>query len=565
MNKSKGYKEKIRKQEQESKIQKTLRNLYKLNTENIHKKNNNLIKIISNKELLLTAYGNLKSNKGSLTAGIDEKDTVDGFNHQKLEQIGNDIRNGVYNWKDIKQVEIPKPGKKKKRPLGLPTFSDKIVQEAIRIVLNAIYEPTFQKYELSHGSRPKRGTTTAINKLCTQGQGMEIALEGDIKGAFPSMNHDILLKILKKKISDKKFLELIYTSLKHDIVFKDKKTPNLIGSPQGSIASPILFNIYMHEFDMKILQIFEEREQLNKQEKRRATFVRSSRSSAITMRIFRTRKRLHMMYERKPIDWKEIHRLRDKIRSDKKLQIKAPTKNKAKQIRRMVYCRYVDNWIILTNEKITEVRKIKASIAEWFKNELKLELDNEKTHITDLRKGQAKFLGFTLFRHIQKVSTVRNKKTGTVFKRRGNQLLFIRIDHERVKSRMQDLNMITKKLKTRHVGVYCSLKPWEIVLKFNQKWKGFLNYYYSHLNYKSDLSFYYYIMKFSCKKTLCHRMRIKMSKIAKKYGKNMIMKGSQKTIDKKSNIIVKDIITDFPIYGFNGCGKRQNGCFAKRK
>lgn len=117
--------------------------LYKLNLKNPKKVNDNLIKIVANHHLILMAYESIQGNKGSLTKGVDESDTVDGFSQDTIEAISNAILNGIYQWKDVKQVMISKPGKKKKRPLGIPTFSDKLVQECIRIILNIIYEPSF--------------------------------------------------------------------------------------------------------------------------------------------------------------------------------------------------------------------------------------------------------------------------------------------------------------------------------------------------------------------------------------------------------------------------------------
>lgn len=543
----KEYQNLLKELTEKSKITKKIKKLYDLNKKDLERKNDNLLKIMCDDELILTAYGNLETNSGALSKGTDPNDTVDGFNKELVQKIKNDIRNGSYEWKDIKKVEIPKPGKKKKRPLGLPTFSDKIVQEMIRIILNAIYEPIFQKYEFSHGSRPKRSTHTAMFQIKSTGQGLDVAIEGDIKGAFPHTDHELLLNILKKKISDKKFLELIYKGLKHSIIFEGKKSLNKVGLPQGSIASPILFNIYMNEFDMKIKEIIEKKNKENAKENRRP-YVVSKISRKYTMRIHRDQKKLKKVFESKPINFEEYKRLRDRIRINKQLQLKSPTKDKKKMNRRLIYCRYVDDWIILTNEKVEDAISLKEEISEWLRQELKLELDHDKTHITDLNKGKARFLGFTIFRHIKKVSRVPRENEQKSFKRRSNELVHIGIDHERVVERMINLQLLTKKKKIRHVGLYCSLKPWQIVEKFTQKLHGFANYYHPHLSYKSDLSYYYYVMKYSCVKTISYRMKKSISQIFKTYGQDLRIPATVTVSKKENKPLEKNFVSHFPKY-----------------
>jgi group II intron reverse transcriptase/maturase len=547
----KTYNRILKETEKNSEIVKKLRKLYELNKKNPGKKNDNLIKLICDKELIIAAYGNLQTNSGALSKGVNPEDTVDGFNEELIDQISTDLRNGCYKWKNIKKVEIPKSGKKnknKKRPLGLPTFSDKIVQEMIRTVLCVIYEPTFQILEVSHGSRPKRSTHTAISRLAQLGQGMSYAIEGDIKSAFPSMNHNILMNILKRRILDLKFLELIQNSLRVSIEFKGKKELNLVGTAQGSIASPILFNIYMNEFDVKVQEIIERKGKENKKEGRK-TYARSKRYATITQRIYRNRKHLKEICKMKVFDVEKYKKIRDKIREDKKLQIKTPPRNWKKFVKRIVYCRYVDDWVILINEREKDAVLIKAEITEWLQKELKMELDQKKTHLTNLAKGKAKFLGFTMFKHIQKVHKSEGEGESTEYKRRAGQLLFIGIDHERVKERLINLQIITrKKHYARHVGIYCSLRPWQIVMKYKQKIEGFAEYYYPHISYKSDLSIYYYFMYYSCIKTISHRTRISVSGIIKKYGPELRIPGTIKHKNKHGIKTEKNTTQIFPKY-----------------
>ena len=382
-------KQKIEKLELERKLEK----LYILNQKNINKINDNLIKIVADPELLLHAYGNIQANKGSLTPGTDSKDTADGFNRPLLNKISKQIKEGTYKWKDIKQIMIPKPGKKKKRPLGIPTFTDKLVQESIRIILTAIYEPVFQSIESNHGFRPKRSTHSALDRILMYSQGMEYALEGDVTSAYNAVNHKKLLKLLKKKISDKKLLKLIEMGLKTNICFEKKTIVNVIGTPQGAILSPILFNIYMHEFDLEIEKIKKELGERNKKENRKANAI-MRKANTTSVRLNRRKNRLDSIKKEKHFDIRKFRKLLKQIEKDKKLQLTLPSKNKAKQLLRISYCRYADDWILFTNLKKTEVEVLKRRLTEWLKDELKFKLDQDKTYITNLKKNKAKFLGF---------------------------------------------------------------------------------------------------------------------------------------------------------------------------
>lgn len=201
---------------------------------------------------------------------------------------------------------------------------------------------------------------------------------------------------------------------------------------------------------------------------------------------------------------------------------------------------------------------LKKRLAEWLKDELKFDLDQEKTYITNLRRDKAKFLGFTLFIHKKNISRVRHK-SGRIFRRRSNERLFVGVDHDRIKSRMVRLHIINKEYRPRHVGLYCSLKPWEIVMKFSGKLTGFLNYYYGYLTYPSDLGAYYYILRYACLKTLAYRMKISVSRIQEIYGDRMCIKKTIRMTNFKTGThTVKEQYVKFPRYLeiMNAIGKR---------
>lgn len=223
--KLKKYRSELEELQTNSKALQTLKKLFKLNQSNPNRINDNLIKLVSDVELLQSAYNKLKSNKGSMTKGTDDS-TPDAVTNQDLVKLSENLKNGTFKWSAIRKEMIPKPGKKEKRPLGIPNFNDRLVQENIRIILQSIYEPLFQIEETNHGFRPKRSTETAMTQLQRTSKEMNWALEGDIKGAYPSVIHDKLIKILEEKISDRKFSKLIREGLRHNIVFEGKTEKN---------------------------------------------------------------------------------------------------------------------------------------------------------------------------------------------------------------------------------------------------------------------------------------------------------------------------------------------------
>jgi len=243
-------------------VQNTIKHIYERSSRMVNKKEpfrkfDRLYELFSNENFLIQCYGNIEKNRGSLTPGTNFE-TADKMTLEKLRNLALQIKNQNFRFTNIRRkfIEKPKrlkPGEQKKfRPLGIPNFTDRIVQEGIRIILESIYEPIFQENESNYGFRPKRGAHHCIQKLKVYGTGSKFAIEGDIEGAYDNVNHEILKSLLEKQISDKKFINLIYLGFKAGILENNKVSNSITGVPQGGLASPILFNIYMHEFDMFI-------------------------------------------------------------------------------------------------------------------------------------------------------------------------------------------------------------------------------------------------------------------------------------------------------------------------
>lgn len=193
----------------------------------------------------MRAYQKIHAKQGNMTPGTDGT-TIDGFSRKQISQLIELLKWERYQPKPVRRTYIPKKNGKM-RPLGIPAFADKLVQEVVRQILEAIYEPIFS--DNSHGFRPNRSCHTALYQIKSTCRGTNWVIEGDITGCFDHIDHEILLKILLKKIDDGRFLELIWKFLKAGYLEFNQKYNSLSGTPQGGIISPILANIYLHEFD----------------------------------------------------------------------------------------------------------------------------------------------------------------------------------------------------------------------------------------------------------------------------------------------------------------------------
>jgi group II intron reverse transcriptase/maturase len=201
-----------------------------------------------NPELYLTAYGKLYRNKGAMTPGVTAE-TVDGMSLEKVQAIIEAIKQERYRWKPARRIYIEKKNSMKKRPLGLPVWSDKVLQEVIRLIFEAYYEPQFSDH--SHGFRPRRGCHTALREIYRNWSGTTWFIEGDISAYFDSIDHSVLLTIIRRKIHDNRFLRLIDNLLRAGYLEDWRFNQTLSGAPQGGVVSPILANTYLNELGVQ--------------------------------------------------------------------------------------------------------------------------------------------------------------------------------------------------------------------------------------------------------------------------------------------------------------------------
>ena len=223
----------------------TILNSLSAHSKDVHYKYERLYRILFNEQMFYVAYQRIYAKPGNMTPGSDGK-TIDGMSVDRIGHLIAALKDESYMPTPARRVYIPKKNGKK-RPLGIPSIEDKMVQEVVRLILEAVYEGHFENS--SHGFRPRRSCHTALRSIQTLFTGANWFIEGDIKGFFDNIDHHILIETLRERISDERFLRLIWKFLKAGYIedFTFHKTYS--GTPQGGIISPILANIYLDKFD----------------------------------------------------------------------------------------------------------------------------------------------------------------------------------------------------------------------------------------------------------------------------------------------------------------------------
>ena len=471
--------------------------------------NKDLYRLLYKEDLYITAYENIKGNKGALTSGTDNQ-TLDGFGVETISNIIEKMRKGTYQFKPARRIYIPKPGRKEKRPLGIPSSEDKIVQEILRMILETIFEPIFLPN--SHGFRPNRSPHTALREVSINFSGTIWVIEGDIKGAYDNVDHKVLLNAIRTKISDERFISLIKKSLKAGYLeFRKPFIEPLFGTPQGSIISPLLFNIYMHGFDKFVEQEIIELEKGNVNKKQRSEYAKFQKEIEKTEKAFPSDK-TDPLYKK----------LLNKIKRLKKKRTQIQVFESSSIPIRVRYNRYADDWVIGIAGPKTVALNLKDKIGKYLFEQLHLELSPDKTKVTNIRSEVFLYLGYHMKiatnRKINKSTTPTGKFT---YRRTTGHLLKLMVPVQRVINRLKVKGMSNGEGNPTSMGAWTVQEDWHIVNAYNALIRGLMNY-YSMTDYPNAMRRVYYILRMSCAKTLSHRH--KMGSVAKaltKYGKNL--------------------------------------------
>lgn len=445
------------------------------------------------------AYKNLYANQGAATKGTDN-DTADSFSQEYIDKIIMELSSGTYEPKPVRRTYRKKKNGKL-RPLGIPSFKDKIVQDIIRMYLEAIYEPIFS--DRSHGFRPGRSCHTALTQISKGFNGIKWFIEGDIKGCFDNIDHDVLLSILTRKIKDSKFINLIRKFLKAGYMEEWKYHATYSGTPQGGILSPILANIYLNELDMKIDEI---KKAFDKPAKRKSTHEYSAKR----WQIEKTEKAIKdcTNADEKAMLISELKKLRKEL-------CRIPAKDQSDK--KIVYVRYADDFLIGVNGTKEECQQIKSLLKEYLTEHLRLELSDEKTKITH-SSDCARFLGYDV--RVRRNNQLKKRSDGVIQRTLNLSVELLVPLKDKIERFMLDnkIAIIDKdgKFKPMHRNALVNNTDLEIVDNYNAQTRGICNYYSMASNF-GRLDYFVYLMEYSCLKTLARKHQRSIGQMIDKY------------------------------------------------
>ena len=455
-------------------------------------KANNLTSILSNKNFLISCYQNIKSNPGNMTKSLDKED-LDGIRFTWFEEVSNSFRKGSFNFKPSRRTYIQKLDGKL-RPITIPSPRDKIVQEGMRILLDAVFEKNFRAS--SHAFRAQRGCHTALNQIKMKYGKVNWLIEGDVQQQYPSIDHNILVDLLREKIQDEPFIDLIYKYMRVGYGEKhtDKIDPTKIGLAQGGLISPVLSNIYMHPFDVWV-----EDELIPKYTKGK-------------------RKRSNPEYTKM-------------IRSYGKAKDKTIRSTLSHDLNfcRVHYTRYADDFLIGVQESKKTCELILREIKSFLEKRLALTLNVSKTKIIHSTSDRALFLGYHIScTPIKKMRIGYNSKNQLV---RHTTRTVLNAPIKTVVEKLKEKGFLnSKKMPTRN-GRYINIDLWNIVENHKVLEKGILNYYAMANNYGRLAARVHYSLKYSCALTISSKMKLKTMRGAfKKYGKNLTVTVNDRSI-----------------------------------
>ena len=440
-----------------------------------------LYRQLYNRNLYLAAYSRIARNDGALTPGTTTE-TADGMSLAKIDGIIEALRFERYRWTPVRRVNIPKSNGKT-RPLGIPTWSDKLLQEVIRMILEAYYEGQFS--DRSHGFRPNRGCHTALTEIQLGWSGTAWFVEGDIKGCFDNIDHSVLLSALREHIHDNRFLRLLSNLLRAGYLEDWTYGRTLSGTPQGGIVSPLLANVYLDRLDRFVEQTLIPAYTRGKERKVNPAYRRR------VQRARRARAR-------------GAHELAQEMQ--RQLQSLPSGDPKDPNFRRLRYIRYADDFLLGFVGPKVEAEEIKRQVGTFLRDTLKLELSEEKTLITHARTGAARFLGY-------EVVTLHDDAKHANGKRSINGRTGLKVPRHVVNA------VCAKYMRRGKPAARPELihdDDYSIVATFQSRYRGVVQYYALAYNV-SRLAKLRWVMETSLLKTLANKHKSTVQAIANRY------------------------------------------------
>ena len=471
-----------------------------------------LYRNLYNPDFYLLAYKNIYANGGSMTPGVNGI-TIDGMSSQRIAKLIESLKDRSYQPNPARRTYIAKKNNPaKKRPLGIPSGDDKLVQEVIRMLLESIYEPNFS--DASHGFRPQKSCHTALTKIQKTFTGAKWFVEGDIKVCFDSFDHHVLIDILRKRIDDEAFISLMWKFLKAGYMEQWQYHMTYSGTPQGSGMSPILANIYLNELDRYMGEY-------------KARFYKPTRTANpahrnMASKIFYYKAKNDKVWDDLSVEEKkECARTLRQMRSE---QRKLPTHPvQETSYKAIQYVRYADDFIVGVIGSHEDAKKLKQDLTVFLKEKLGLTLSTEKTKITNTAEN-ARFLGYDIsVSRSQDIKRLKNGKRQRVY----SGVVQLRMPLEKWTAKLLEYGAIRikkdesgkERWKTMPRGKLINRTDIEILSRYNSEIRGLYNYYAIAGNV-STLNHFSSRMKYSMLKTFCSKDRCKVRKIKERYVKN---------------------------------------------
>ena len=440
-------------------------------------------RLLFNPALYLHAYGKIYRNKGAMTKGATAE-TVDAMSLSKIKAIIELLRYERYRWTPVRRIYIEKKRSKKLRPLGMPSWSDKLLQEVLRLILSAYYEPQFSSH--SHGFRPNRGCHTALSESYHQWVGTTYFVEGDIATCFDSLDHTVMMNTLRENIHDGRFLRLIETLLAAGYLEDWRYHQTLSGCPQGSILSPVLANVYLNTLDTFVETVL--MPQYNKGERRK-------------MNPAYTRVQGEAQRRRRAGQWKEAKTLR-------KHQQQLPCYDTTDpDYRRLRYLRYADDILLGFAGPHSEAVEMKRQLGDFLRERLKLTLSEEKTLITHARTQAARFLGYNM------LVLHNDRKRDRRGHRSINGQIGLQVPVEVIKAKCTLYQKNGKPVQRKERS---NDTVYSIISQYQQEFRGLAEYYQLAVN-RYQLNRLKWVMERSLVATLAQKLRVSISKIYDRY------------------------------------------------
>ena len=442
----------------------------------------NIYRLLYNRELYLRAYGRLYSNQGATTKGTTAE-TVDGMSLAKIDRIIDELRYERFRWTPVRRVNLPKPNGGT-RPLGIPTWTDKLLQEVIRMILEAYYEPQFS--DRSHGFRPGRGCHTALGNVTTHWTGVRWFVEGDIKGCFDNIDHDVLLSVLGDKLHDNRFLNLLKYLLKAGFMEDWKYGRTLSGTPQGGVVSPVLANIYLDRLDKFVENVL---------------IPAHTRGTVRRDNLAYTRLANQATRQRQRGNQTSALQLRKRMQQLPSVDPYDPG------YRRLRYVRYADDFVLGCIGPKAEAQQVKESLETFLRDSLKLELSKEKTLITHATSQAARFLGYEL------VNQQANDQHDHRGQRKVNGRIGLRVPANVIEQHCQ---AYMRNGKPAHRSSLIHDDDYGIMVRYQSEYRGVVQYYLLAYNVH-HFGRLHKVMEMSLAKTLAAKHKATTRKMRRKY------------------------------------------------